>query len=108
MPSQPVCMINELPVSGSLELELNGEPYFVVRQGSQVYLYRNKCPHIGLPLNLIAHQFLDYDKRYIQCTNHGALFEISTGHCIAGPCKNKSLEMLPCHIENGAVFLTEY
>lgn len=105
MPSQAICLLDDLPKNGSLELELNGEAYFAVRQGSNVYLYRNRCPHLGLRLNLMPDQFLDYDKRYIQCTSHGALFKIDTGLCIAGPCPNQSLETLPCKVENGEVLL---
>lgn len=106
MPSQAICLIDDLPENGSLGLELNGEAYFAVRQGSKVYLYRNSCPHLGLQLNLMPDQFLDYDKRYIQCTSHGALFKIDTGLCIAGPCPNQYLETLPCKVENGEVLLT--
>jgi nitrite reductase/ring-hydroxylating ferredoxin subunit len=52
-------------------------------------------------------QFLDYDKRYIQCTSHGAVFEIKTGFCVSGPCQNQSLESIPCSVENGSVVLVE-
>jgi nitrite reductase/ring-hydroxylating ferredoxin subunit len=107
MPSQIICRLDELPEYGSLGLKLNDEDCFVVRQSSDVYVYRNKCPHLGLQLNLMPHQFLDYDKRYIQCTSHGALFTIDKGLCIAGPCPNKSLEMIPCKVENGRVLLID-
>ena len=105
--SQHICNIDELPEYGSKELELNGERCFAVRQGSDVYIYRNNCPHIGLPLNLMPDQFLDYDKRYIQCTSHGAVFEIKTGFCVSGPCQNQSLESIPCLVENGSLVLVE-
>ena len=105
--SQPICKLDDLPEYGSQELELDSEKYFAVRQGPKVYIYRNSCPHIGLPLNLMPNQFLDYDQRYIQCTSHGALFEIDTGSCVAGPCINQSLESLRCKVENGKVFLIE-
>jgi nitrite reductase/ring-hydroxylating ferredoxin subunit len=100
-------MMDDLPEYGSIGLELNGEDYFAVRQGSLVYVYRNSCPHLGLRLNLMPNQFLDYDKRYIQCTSHGALFKIDSGLCLAGPCPNKSLEALPCKVEDGKVLLID-
>lgn len=105
MNQQPVCRMDELPEYGSLELEVDGERCFAVRQGPDVFVYRNRCPHIGLPLNLMPHQFLDYDKRYIQCTSHGAMFDIKTGLCVAGPCQKQSLESIPCKVENGEVLL---
>ncbi|HEB27710.1 hypothetical protein LCGC14_2266510 [marine sediment metagenome] len=107
MTAQHICMLDELPDNGSKSLELDGEACFAVRQGQAVYLYRNTCPHLGLPLDLMPDQFLGFDKRYIQCTSHGALFKINTGLCIAGPCQGKSLQPLACEIVDGAVFLSE-
>ena len=107
MTAQHVCMLDDLPDNGSKSLKLNGEACFAVRQGQSVYLYRNVCPHLGLPLDLMPDQFLDYDNRHIQCTSHGALFKINTGLCIAGPCQGKSLQPLACEIINGAVLLSE-
>lgn len=107
MSQQTVCLMDDLPEYGCLELDLNGDRYFAVRQGSDVYIYRNRCPHIGLPLNLLPHQFLDYDKRHIQCTSHGAMFDIKTGLCVAGPCQKQSLESIPCKVEQGSVLLLD-
>lgn len=107
MSSHVICMMDDLPEYGSIGLELNGEDYFAVRQGDLVYVYRNNCPHLGLRLNLMPNQFLDYDKRHIQCTSHGALFQIDTGLCVAGPCPNQSLETLACKVENGQVLLMD-
>ena len=105
--TQHICTMDELPEFGSLELKVNGNACFAVRQGQEIYLYRNICPHLGLPLNLMPDQFLDYDKRYIQCTSHGALFKIGTGLCVVGPCQGKSLQSLACEVREGMVFLTE-
>lgn len=106
MATQPLCMLVDLPEYGSKELELNGEACFAVRQGQAVYLYKNDCPHMGLRLNLTPDQFLDYDQRYIQCTSHGALFNIEDGACVAGPCVGASLKSLPCEVIDGSVFFT--
>jgi nitrite reductase/ring-hydroxylating ferredoxin subunit len=44
------------------------------------------CPHLGIPLNWAPERFLDLDGTLIQCSSHGALFQIDSGECIAGPC----------------------
>jgi len=105
MPGAPLCRLEDIPDPGGLDLTIDGEACFAVRQGGSVYLYRNRCPHIGLPLNLIPGRFLDYDRQHIQCSSHGALFEIGSGRCIAGPCRGQQLEILPCQLIKGGVFL---
>lgn len=63
----------------------------VLREGSRVYGYVNACPHIGTPLELFPNRFMNADGSYILCHTHGALFEIGTGYCVAGPCAGRSL-----------------
>ncbi|WP_339641765.1 Rieske (2Fe-2S) protein [uncultured Porticoccus sp.] len=107
MSAQPLCHLAELPNPGSRELKIAGASCFVVRRGQALFAYRNHCPHTGAPLNLMPDRFLDYDRQYIQCSTHGALFEMDSGQCIAGPCAGQYLDMVPCHIENGALYLRE-
>lgn len=71
---------------------------FIVRQGSAVFAYENRCPHAGHPLNWVAHRFLDLDRRLIQCASHGALFALDTGVCVGGPCPGARLKSLPAKV----------
>jgi len=64
---------------------------FVTKKQGQFYGYYNVCPHVGWPLNLSPDVFLDPNKEFIQCSNHMAAFDITSGHCFAGPCKGASL-----------------
>ena len=41
----------------------------------------------------------------IQCANHGALFVIENGECVAGPCSGEALVALPFDIVDGYVEL---
>lgn len=107
MASLPLCHLEELPNPGSKELKIASEACFVVRRGQGLFVYQNRCPHTGAPLNLMPDRFLDYDRQYIQCSTHGALFEIDSGKCVAGPCVGQYLDTVPCHIENGALHLRE-
>jgi len=101
---ESLCRLEDIPDPGGIDLDIDGEACFAVRRGQSVYLYRNRCPHVGLPLNLVPGGFLDYDRRYIQCSSHGALFEPDSGYCVAGPCHGQHLEALPCQIRDGEVF----
>jgi nitrite reductase/ring-hydroxylating ferredoxin subunit len=107
MPAKPLCHVAELPNPGSKELKIAGETCFVVRRGQALFVYRTRCPHTGASLNLMPDRFLDYDRQYIQCSTHGALFEMDSGKCVAGPCAGQYLDIVPCHIENGVLYLKE-
>lgn len=67
----------------------------LVRKSGQIYGYRNSCPHTGGPLDWIPDQFLDLDRAHIQCATHDALFRITDGVCIAGPCTGEQLTRVP-------------
>lgn len=77
----------------------------VVRQGEHLFAYLNRCPHTGAPLNWNEHQFLTRDAAWIQCAMHGALFNISTGQCVAGPCAGDQLYRLSLVEKNGEWFV---
>jgi nitrite reductase/ring-hydroxylating ferredoxin subunit len=78
----------------------------VVRRGALVRAYVNRCPHAGHPLNLRPHDFLTPDRTLLLCNSHGALFEISTGFCVAGPCSGARLPSVPIEIRDGYVLLS--
>ncbi|MDO3386106.1 Rieske (2Fe-2S) protein [Gilvimarinus sp. SDUM040013] len=87
--------------------QINGAPYpvFAVRKGGHVFAYRNLCPHAFIPLEWVPDQFLTSDKSLIQCANHGALFTLDTGQCIAGPCNGQSLIAVATVERDGALYL---
>ena len=68
---------------------------FLVCQHSKVHVYANQCPHTGSTLDWGNDRFLDPEGEFIQCSQHGALFEISTGTCVYGPCNGQSLHKIP-------------
>jgi nitrite reductase/ring-hydroxylating ferredoxin subunit len=103
--SRPLCRLDELPPFGSKGLTYQGSALFVVRQGERIFVYENRCPHRGIPLEWTPDQFLDSSHRLIQCATHGALFLPETGECIAGPCTGAHLTARACHISNGYLWL---
>ncbi len=98
-----LCRLKDIPDGGSKEFDVDGESVFAVRQDDRVYLYRNSCPHTGLPLNWQPDQFMDLDRNFIQCSVHSAIFQPDTGFCVAGPCSGDSLDAVPCEIRDGTI-----
>ena len=80
---------------------------FVVKVADTVRGYLNCCPHAGHPLDLRPHHFLTADGTLILCSSHGALFEKSTGYCVAGPCAGRSLTPVPLTVNCGLVMLAD-
>ena len=79
---------------------------FVVRKGDAVYGYQNFCVHVGHPLNWSPDRFLTKDRSAIICASHGAVYEIDTGLCVAGPCRGKSLRQVDAEVRDGIVYVT--
>ena len=95
--------IDEIEEGTSKGLEVNNLYLFAVKKDNQVFLYWNRCPHLGTPLEWQEDQFLDPDGALIQCSTHGALFQIEDGHCLAGPCRGKYLQPVPFSIDDGMI-----
>jgi nitrite reductase/ring-hydroxylating ferredoxin subunit len=77
----------------------------VVRVGDKVHAYVNSCPHLGVTLEWQPDHFMDFERRYILCAMHGALFRIGDGLCIEGPCRGSKLEAVAIDVQDGAVTL---
>lgn len=84
-----------------LELRAGRFHGFVVRRGEQVFGYVDRCPHMGLPLAQKLDDFVMGE--HIACSWHGALFEISSGACVGGPCAGAALTPWPVRVEAGAI-----
>ena len=99
--------IDEIEEGTSKGIEVNGAFLFAVKKDDQLFLYYNRCPHLGTPLEWEEDRFLDADGALIQCSTHGALFQIEDGYCLVGPCKGKSLHAMPFEVENGMMMIDE-
>ena len=76
----------------------------VVRTHADDYFgYVNSCPHKGIWLNFGEGNFFTRDRGFLRCGRHGSVFEIDTGLCIDGPCKDKSLEPIALAVVDGDV-----
>lgn len=106
-----LCRLDELRATGCREFRVGSGPWplqcFIVQAGERVHAYVNRCAHQQLPLNLLPDRFLTHDGSMILCTAHGAIFEKSTGYCVAGPCAGRSLAAVPVQVASGYVMLDE-
>jgi len=106
-----ICPLHELADPGTKGFTMGSGDWplrgFVVRRGGVVRAYVNHCPHAGFPLNWESDGFLAPDASLLLCVMHGALFEIDTGHCVAGPCEGSALRALPVHVRDGYVLLDD-
>jgi nitrite reductase/ring-hydroxylating ferredoxin subunit len=64
---------------------------FALRFDGRVVAYLNRCAHVPTEMDWKPGEFLDTDRRFIVCTMHGAVYEPTTGQCIAGPCAGQRL-----------------
>ncbi|KKB61856.1 (2Fe-2S)-binding protein [Robbsia andropogonis] len=102
-----LCHLHELPDGGSRGFLREGldDQLCVVRQGEDVFIWRNDCPHEHRPMEYRQDRFLSADGSHIVCYAHSAHFDIRTGECFAGPCKGKRLNPVPVHVEDGMVWI---
>lgn len=106
-----LCRVADVERHGACAFRVGGGDWplrgFVVRAGGELRAYLNRCPHAGHALDLIPGRFLTPDGALILCASHGALFEKSTGLCVAGPCPGRSLSALALEVVAGVVMLAE-
>ena len=98
-----LCHIDEIPEGGSRGFTLPEQAVFVVKKAGNIYVYLNRCPHLGVQLEWVPDQFLDSDGEMIQCATHGALFLIDSGACVAGPCMGQDLQAIAFRVVDGRI-----
>ncbi len=106
----PLCAVKDIPDGGSdgffTETSDGRLLYMVIRRGEAVFVYKNACPHTGMPLDFQPGRFLNSERTLIQCSTHGAKFLIEDGVCVSGPCNGDRLTPVSVEIRDGDIFLT--
>lgn len=104
-----LCRLGDLVDGGGrgFEVELDGKPLAVVavRRGDRVWLYRNRCPHFSVKLDVYPGTFSTYRGEVLMCAHHSAMFRFDDGVCVEGPCKGRQLEALAMRMQAGGVYL---
>lgn len=100
-----LCELREIPEQEGIGIQTEAGEVVLLQREGKVYAYKNSCPHLGIDLNFQPDVFMDLDGRFIQCANHGALFQVEDGLCIHGPCQGQSLTTIPVRIADGVVWM---
>ena len=106
-----ICALHELDDPGARGFTMGRGNWplrgFVVRRGAELRAYLNRCPHAGHALNLRPHVFLAPGAPLIQCSSHGALFEMENGLCLASPCPGARLRPIALTMNQGYVLVAD-
>jgi len=104
-----ICMTEEVPEREARAFDtLQGTTIFITQRDGSFYAYQNLCPHLQTELEYLENQFLDQDKEYIQCSTHGALFNVETGECISGPCLGDFLNKVEIKVHSdGGIYIVD-
>lgn len=105
-----ICTISDLPDNGrGLRFDLTAQagvaPAFVLRYGSAIRAYLNRCGHIPVELDWEDGRFLDYAGEVIICSTHGARYDPLTGKCLGGRCAGRGLVPVPLDIIAEDIYL---
>jgi len=106
--TQKICMTEDVPEREARAFDTSeGSTIFITQRDGMFYAYKNLCPHLQVELEFLENQFLDQDQEYIQCSTHGALFNVETGECISGPCLGESLQKIAIQVHSdGGIYLS--
>ena len=88
-----------------IELADGHRHLILTRKADEVNVFLNSCPHTGVRLDWKVGVFLTVDKAHLQCSTHGALFELDSGFCVAGPCINQCLVKLQTKVYDQAIYV---
>ncbi len=77
---------------------------FALNHNGTLVAYVNRCCHIPMTMDWVDNQFLSDDGDHIQCATHGALYEPTSGLCVAGPALGRCLTPVPLERRGGHVY----
>jgi nitrite reductase/ring-hydroxylating ferredoxin subunit len=105
-----LCKLSELPNFEARGFTVDSEQgelsLVAIRHDNEISVYENRCPHLNIPLNWQPDEFMSLEGTHIQCSTHGALFNIEDGHCISGPCRGQGLSRYKANTKETDVWLT--
>jgi nitrite reductase/ring-hydroxylating ferredoxin subunit len=105
-----LCRSEQLAEGEAIGIQHGNEPvergYVLVRRAGRVYAYKNRCPHTGVNLEWLPNQFFDSSGHYLQCSVHGAIFDVENGQCLRGPCAGDALAAVTVEERSGEIVLT--
>lgn len=100
-----LCRVDEVPDGGTRGFTPAHDEgaVFVVRRGTTLRVYRDRCPHQGARMAWRTDAYLNHDATRIVCWAHGAQFDIDTGLCVIGPCIGQHLQAVSHRVDADSV-----
>ncbi|HMW46893.1 MAG TPA: Rieske (2Fe-2S) protein [Cellvibrionaceae bacterium] len=99
-----VCRADDIACGTAKGFCIAEERFFILNQGGEFRAYRNRCPHLNIPLEWQEDSFLCKDTDLVRCATHGALFLPENGLCVSGPCAGQSLEPLTIALRRDGIY----
>jgi len=78
---------------------------FVIRFHGKPYAYVNQCAHVAVELDWNEGDFFTAQKDFLICATHGAHYRPDNGFCVMGPCKGRSLKIIPVTEQNQEIII---
>jgi 3-phenylpropionate/trans-cinnamate dioxygenase ferredoxin subunit len=82
-----------------LSVDIDGTTVGLFLVGGEICAVEDVCPHAYA---LLSQGFVEGDT--VECPLHGAVFQLSTGKCLAGP-SNRDIAVFDVKINGGDIFL---
>ena len=102
-----LCLYSDLDKTDGKEVVLteNGirQSIMVVKFREEIYAYVNSCPHARTPLNWQEDRFFDLSRTSLLCATHGALFDVPSGRCVAGPATGRALTPVATKVDGDRI-----
>ncbi len=77
---------------------------FVLNHRGELRAYVNECRHVPMSLDWVENRFFTSDGCFLLCPTHGALYEPTSGLCVAGPPCGRSLRAVPLVERDGWIW----
>lgn len=82
-------------------------PAFAVKHNDHIHAYLNQCAHVAMEMDWLPGQFFDASGEHLICASHGAVYDVATGLCLAGPCTGQSLKPIPLIFHKQHVYASQ-
>ena len=102
MTSVELFHLTEIEAGSVRRVELAGREVAIARVGDDIYAIGDKCSHADVPL---SEGWVDVEECTIECSAHGALFDLATGEPLTLPAV-RPVPVYDVAVVDGMVVLT--
>lgn len=100
-----IAHVDDFPDNSSCSVDSERGSLLLVKRGSELYVYDNRCPHTGDSLDPMGGSIANAGALLVTCQRHAAEFVAETGECVAGPCQGEQLTPVPFTLAAGNIYL---